>query len=112
MAVRWGAIRGCSVMTVTSTWCGQNPASDRGTEHGNRVGAPVGGIPVGEHLPDIAGVDRTEHRIGYRVRDRVAIRVTVEMDVGWDVHASQHERTPGGEPVRVVPYADAQAINE
>jgi hypothetical protein len=34
------------------------------------------------------------------------------MDIGRNVHPAEDERATGRESVRVVPYADAQAISE
>lgn len=85
---------------------------DRGPEHRDRVGATVGGILIGEHLANVAGADGSEDGVGHRVGDRVPVGMAVKMDVGRNVHPAEYERATGRESVRVVPYADAQAISE
>ena len=85
---------------------------DCGAEHGDRVGAAVGGILIREHLANVAGADGSENGVGHRMGDRVPVGMAVQMDVGRNMHSAEYERATGRESVRVVPYADAQAISE
>ena len=55
---------------------------------------------------EVSRAERTEKRAGHGVEQHVPVGMTLEPALERDPHSSEHQGTPGDEPVRVPAVAD------